>query len=83
MMETKDVRVTCSLQHNTNGKMGTCKLQATAEHSDGVYEEAEIMFHQTVMRGDEEQSGVAKQEAEGAVQRATPRPRNPCQSCRP
>lgn len=48
MVETKDVRVTCSLQHNKNGKMGTCKLQATAEHSDGVYEEARIMFQHTV-----------------------------------
>lgn len=82
-METKDAWVTYSLQHNKIGKMGTCKRQATAEHSDGVHEEARNMFQQTVWWGYTGQSGGAKQEAEGAVQRATPRPRNPCQSCRP
>lgn len=29
------------------------------------------------------EGGGLKQRAEGAVQRATPRPRNPCRSCRP
>lgn len=65
MVETKDVRVTYSFQHNKNGKMGTCKLQATAEHSDGVYEEAKNMFQQTVWWGDRGRSGGGKARGRG------------------
>lgn len=79
MVETGDAHVTYSLKHKKHGEMNTCIQRATADRLTQtvvcICVSWDMMFKHTMGRKGEVSGG--------AVQRATPHPRSPCQNCRP
>lgn len=81
MVETGDAHLTYSLEHKKHGEMNTCIQRATAE---GLTQT--VVYMSTLGRDGQTYNGKkkgSKQGGGGAVKRATPHPRSPCQNCRP